>query len=138
MSASRCLRLRAHAGKLVLVRKARGSYTGLLDLPGGTTERGESTHETLRRELREETGVELAQVVSAQPFSIHVEADASGTSIEFHREAWIAEARVDGSLSYTIDDQDASGVVLVESFPNEQHSPLAIAALRLFPALAVS
>lgn len=77
-------------------------------------------------------------MVSAQPFSIHVEADASGTSIEFHREAWIAEARVDGSLSYTIDDQDASGVVLVESFPNEQHSPLAIAALRLFPALAVS
>lgn len=127
-----------HAGKLVLVRKARGPYTGLLDLPGGSPERGESAHETLRRELREETGVELAHVVSAQPFSIHVKADASGNSIDFHHEGWIAEVRVDGSLSYTIEDQDVSGVVLVASFPNEQLSPLAIEALRIFPALAVS
>lgn len=127
-----------HAGKLVLVRKTRGPYTGLLDLPGGTPERGESRHETLRRELREETGVELAHIVNTQPFSIHVTADASGTSIDFHHEGWISEVRVDGPLSYTIEDQDVSGVVLVERFPNEQISALAIEALRLFPTLAVS
>jgi hypothetical protein len=98
-----------HAGKLVLVRKTRGPYTGFLDLPGGTPERGESRHETLRR----------------------------GASIDFHHEGWIAEVRVDGSLSYTIEDQDVSGVVLVESLPNEQLSPLVIEALRLFPALRI-
>jgi 8-oxo-dGTP pyrophosphatase MutT (NUDIX family) len=119
------------------VRKTRGPYTGFLDLPGGTPERGESRHETLRRELREEAGVELAHVVSAQPFRIHVTADASGASIDFHHEGWIAEVRVDGSLSYTIEDQDVSGVVLVESLPNEQLSPLVIEALRLFPALRI-
>lgn len=30
------------SGKLVTVRKARGPYTGWLDLPGGSPERGES------------------------------------------------------------------------------------------------
>lgn len=101
-----------HTGKLVLVRKARGPYTGLLDLPGGTPERGESTHETLQRELREETGIELAGVRSAQPFSIHVQADASGAPIVLHHEGWIAEVRVAGRLCYTIGDQDVAGVVL--------------------------
>lgn len=38
-------------GKLVTVRKARGPYTGLLDLPGGSPEPGESPEQTLRREL---------------------------------------------------------------------------------------
>jgi len=125
-----------HAGELVLVRKARGPYTGLLDLPGGAPEPGESTHETLRRELREETGVELAHVVNAQPFSIHVTVDSSVTSIDFHHEGWISEVRAEGSLNYTIDDNDVLGVVLVASSPNEQMSPLAIEALWLFPALA--
>lgn len=31
-----------HEGKLVLVRKSRGPYTGQLDLPGGTPELGET------------------------------------------------------------------------------------------------
>ncbi|TDC21873.1 NUDIX domain-containing protein [Kribbella albertanoniae] len=45
------------AGRLVLVRKSRGPYDGLLDLPGGSPEAGESEVDTLRRELREECGV---------------------------------------------------------------------------------
>ncbi|MGC4943390.1 NUDIX domain-containing protein [Kribbella sp. DT2] len=40
--------------RLVLVRKTRGPYDGLLDLPGGSPEPGESELATLRRELREE------------------------------------------------------------------------------------
>ena len=42
---------------IVLIKKARGGYTGKLDLPGGGIEHTETPEETLKRELMEETGV---------------------------------------------------------------------------------
>ena len=43
--------------KIALIKKARGGYTGLLDLPGGGIEHDETPQETLHRELQEEAGV---------------------------------------------------------------------------------
>lgn len=56
-------------GHVVLIRKAKGPYTGQWDLPGGRIEFGESPLEALERELMEETGlrpaiVELMEVAS--------------------------------------------------------------------------
>ena len=45
--------------KILLIKKARGPYTGLYDLPGGSQEAGESFEETLKREFLEETGLTL-------------------------------------------------------------------------------
>ena len=45
--------------KIALIRKSRGGYKGLLDLPGGGVEYGETPEETLKRELMEEAGVEV-------------------------------------------------------------------------------
>ena len=42
--------------QILLIRKARGPYTGLYDLPGGSPEEGETPEETLAREIQEETG----------------------------------------------------------------------------------
>lgn len=42
--------------KLLVIRKARGPYTGLYDLPGGTPEALELLEETVVREVLEETG----------------------------------------------------------------------------------
>ena len=42
-------------GKVLLVKKALGCYTGLYDLPGGSMEPQELLEETLRREVLEET-----------------------------------------------------------------------------------
>jgi ADP-ribose pyrophosphatase YjhB (NUDIX family) len=41
-------------GKIALVSKSRGAYTGKLDLPGGSFEHGERPEETLIREIKEE------------------------------------------------------------------------------------
>lgn len=43
-------------GKILLVKKQRGPYTGKWDLPGGGVQMGENSIETLNRELLEECG----------------------------------------------------------------------------------
>jgi len=50
------------AERCLLIRKARGPYTGSLDLPGGGIAFGEAPEETLRREFIEETGVIIGTV----------------------------------------------------------------------------
>lgn len=43
--------------RLLVVRKSRGPYKGLLDLPGGRTLHGEELLTALSREIMEETGI---------------------------------------------------------------------------------
>jgi 8-oxo-dGTP pyrophosphatase MutT (NUDIX family) len=45
--------------RILLIRKARGPFTGLLDLPGGGIEFGEEPEAALRREFIEETGLTI-------------------------------------------------------------------------------
>ena len=45
--------------KIALIKKARGGYKGLLDIPGGGIEHGESPEETLIREIKEEAGADV-------------------------------------------------------------------------------
>ena len=45
--------------EIALIKKARGGYKGLLDIPGGGIEHGESPEETLIREIKEEAGADV-------------------------------------------------------------------------------
>lgn len=45
--------------KILLIKKSRGAYKGMFDLPGGGIEFGEKIEETLKREFIEETGITI-------------------------------------------------------------------------------
>ena len=52
--------------QILVIRKARGPYTGLYDLPGGSPEAGETPEQTVIREIKEETNCD---VISYKPLS---------------------------------------------------------------------
>lgn len=58
---------------ILLIEKTRGPYKGLLDLPGGKIEHGETLEEALVREINEETGiiVNKFEIITVLTFSIN-------------------------------------------------------------------
>jgi ADP-ribose pyrophosphatase YjhB (NUDIX family) len=52
-------------GKVLVVRRARAPANGVFSLPGGVVETGETLHEAVVREIREETGLAIEPVALA-------------------------------------------------------------------------
>jgi len=79
-------------GQVLLVRKTRGAYTGLLDLPGGSPDPSDPDRTaTLRRELAEETGLLLTGHGPWYGFELSVTRDSSGREIDLvHSGRWAA------------------------------------------------
>ncbi|GAA2972029.1 NUDIX domain-containing protein [Actinokineospora diospyrosa] len=72
--------VRDERGRLLLIRRGRDPGAGLWSIPGGKVEQGESDHEALTREMREETGL----VVAVGDHVGSVERPAPGGLFEIH------------------------------------------------------
>lgn len=88
------------AGKVLMIKKARGPYVGKLDLPGGKLKHGESLQEGLARELLEETGVILHSVQLLTNLT---------TRVSFEDERGLINMYQVG-LIYRIDDADLTNL----------------------------
>ncbi|QPL04662.1 MULTISPECIES: NUDIX hydrolase [Actinomyces] len=86
---------------LLCVRKARGPYTGQLDLPGGRPEFAESWYSALRRELAEEVATDSVVIGGFSRFSLHVDSSAAGETIDFHHHGAVADVYLRDALPDT-------------------------------------
>jgi ADP-ribose pyrophosphatase YjhB (NUDIX family) len=130
--------LNATGSEILLIRKSRGPYTGLLDLPGGRIEPGESPEDTVRRKFGEETGLDLQvegrlgnfdRTVTYSPAGGDGQVRLHHTGVIFH----VALTRPDQVVKTDSDGQDSLGALWVdiEGLQENSVSPLVATALAL-------
>ena len=102
--------------KILLIKKARGPYTGLYDLPGGSPEPGEMPMETLAREIKEETGCDLVAARNEREVTILFSAftAASGEKGCMKHTGVLFDADVSGEPVVKGDGLDSNGAVWVD------------------------
>lgn len=128
-------------GKILLIKKARGPYTGLYDLPGGSQEKGETYLETLTREIREETGCKVITAKNERRKSI-IFSDftaASGEKGVLQHEAILYDVEIEGAPKANGDGLDSNGAVWIKisDLTAENTTPYALIAANK-PLIAVA
>lgn len=107
-----------HNDQVLLIKKARGPYTGKYDLPGGKVEFGESFEAALQREINEETNLEAKSYTFHSTQSLIVDyINEKGEQIHFHHLGVIYAVEVNkdqNSLKTAGDDHDSLGAVWME------------------------
>lgn len=98
-------------GRVLVIRKARGPYTGLFDLPGGSQEPGELLEETLIREVLEETGCRVTEHRQLRAFSVRYPHQTGGKAVTLRHVGVIYRTVIEGTPSVEPDGLDSNGCV---------------------------
>ena len=102
--------------KVLLIKKARGPYTGRYDLPGGSPKVGETPTETLMREVMEETGLTAKALSNGHfiesYFTDFIEDDGRAGCL--YHQGLIFKMDVFGDLRNQGDGLDSNGGIWVE------------------------
>lgn len=102
--------------QILVIRKARGGYTGLYDLPGGTPEEGETPEQTLAREIKEETNCNLVSYKNKREKTIFFSqfTKISGQVGCLQHTGVLFDAEVTGQAATQGDGLDSNGAVWVD------------------------
>jgi len=99
--------------KILLVKKTRGPYKGLYDLPGGTPEKDESHDETLVREFLEEVGSQINRDSDWVDLKFLVERDSLNQQIHFEHSAKVSFVSLKDEIDIEKKSEDTSGTCWV-------------------------
>ncbi len=116
--------------KYILIQKGKGPFKGRWDLPGGKIDFGETPEQTLKRELKEETGLKPVsyKLLGIEAYTFE------GKSEEFHHVGvmYEAEARSLKELKREPDGNDSYGaeVFTKKELRKLKLTPLAKKALK--------
>lgn len=105
--------------KILLVEKTRGPYAGLLDLPGGRLEPGESLEEALVREVKEETGLQIEEWEFLRAFSYVI------PGLEHSGKLYTVTRYNDRLLDMSIQHEDVKGAVWRSQKDLDRLTPIA-------------
>ena len=83
------------SGRVLLVKQIGGPYAGAWLLPGGGVDEGESLEEGLRREMREETGCALADVVHVATYLVDERTQNFRALVHLYRATALGEPRAE-------------------------------------------
>ena len=117
-------------GKILLIKKARGPYKGMYDLPGGGVEYGESFEKTLEREFIEETGIEIKSFKFIQNNQFTVEyKNSKGEEQGLHHVGiyYSVEMGGDNNIKTGADGEDSLGAeyIDIKKLSDVEISPIA-------------
>ncbi len=119
-------------GRLLLVQKSRGPYTGMFDLPGGAPVADENRCQTLAREFHEELGVSASPTSDwfATDFIFSFEQEGKREQLAHH--ALCCHAKLESSPNLKIADTDVAHAkwIYVNDLPHRTDiSPLVLNTL---------
>jgi 8-oxo-dGTP diphosphatase len=108
--------------RILLLRKSRGPYKSMWDLPGGRPIHGESIFQTLQREVFEETGILLFKVSPYCNESFVVEYKDAETLTSLHHTCLIYHALEfdDSAIKKNIVEEDVAGCSWIEKSKLDQ------------------
>jgi len=117
--------------KVLLIKKARGPYTGMYDLPGGSPEPKELLEEILKREINEETGCIVTKCKQLGAFSTLFEYKKEAEDGLLRHLGVIYLTEIEGQPRTDADGEDSNGCVWLELDQlNEQNStPFVLTAI---------
>lgn len=120
--------------KILLIKKARGPYRGLLDLPGGRIEHGEEPSKTLIREVKEETGVSVSAWRLFENYTSTIHYRENGKEISLHHLGlvyYVTEFE-DAEMNMDIYAEDVAGAIWSSLNSDDPLTPFARRAVDVF------
>ena len=117
-------------GNVALVTKIKGPYEGLLDLPGGEIEFGESSSEALKREIQEELALKVFDLTIYDSYS-YLGILKKDTPVEFHHLGIIYKINQFSSIEGAI-SEDVWNWYTVAKLSDVSLTPFAQRALESF------